>query len=323
MLEARDVTRYWPTATSCCSGVDDRRPAGPHRRADRSQRRRQVDAAARAVGRAAADARRARCSTGGRSPPTPPPSWRAGAPWCRRRACWPFPSPCSRSPCWASPCPGFRRTTAGRTRGGHRGARAAVGLSAAGGPPLRPPVGRRAPARPHRPRPVPARRVRGPCRRDAAACCSTSPPPISTSPTRASCSRPSAGRPSGDAPCSPSCTTSTSPRRLPTTGAAGARRGRGCGPCPPGPARRPAVGRLRLPRIRQPHPRRRPPVRAAAGRVLCPACPRNPARSGRTGPAAGRHHRLTGNVRPGVTPVFRRPVHMLSRSPKEHLQRCV
>ncbi len=56
-------------------------------------------------------------------------------------------------------------------------------------------------------------------------------------------------------------------------GAAGGRRNQGFGPSPPGPARRPAVGGLRLPRIHQPHPRRRPPVRAAAGRVLCPALP--------------------------------------------------
>ena len=137
--------------------------------------------------RARADARRACCSTGGALAALPAAEL-ARRP--RRRAAVEradaFPSPCSRSPCWASRC---RASTRLRRLPSAAALEAldAVGLSRPGGPPLRASVGRRAPARAHRPRAVPARRARraAPARR--AASCSTSPPPASTSRTRRWC----------------------------------------------------------------------------------------------------------------------------------------
>ena len=135
------------------------------------------------------------------------------------------------------------------------------------GPLLRPPVRRRAPARAHRPRAVPAGHAHLPRRRDAllpARRADRQPRPRASD---ARCWPPCAGRPSSAMPCWPclhdlnlAAALADDMVLLARTQvlAAGSVRRRA--------ARRPAVGRLRLRGAHQPDAAGRPPVRAAPGR---------------------------------------------------------
>ena len=137
----------------------------------------------------------------------------------------------------------------------------------------------------------------GPRRPRRAACCSTSRPPASTSPTRRlvlAAVRRQAGRErraGRDA--------RPQPRR-------GAGRRHGAARARPGRGRRARPAEVLrddllsaaygCPVSHQPHARRRPPVRAAAGRVLAPSLrPQSGSQRTHRAPAAGSHHRLTDN----------------------------
>ena len=263
-------------------------------------------------------ARRAR-----RSLPSPPPSWRGGAPWCRRRARSPFPSRCSRWPCWASRVPGFALPTAAAARRQRSRPSTPSACRALAGPPLRPSFGRRAPARAHRPRAVPARRAAGPRRRDPLLPARRAHLQPRSGPSGRWCWRPCAARPSRARRARRDAR--PQPRRGAgrRAGAAGGRPGHGRGPAPRGSAaticcRRPTAAGCctnRTPGGDRPFVL--PPAVFFASR-------RNPARSPHSDPLPAAATSLTWNVRPGshICLPGGSDAYAELRSPKEHLQRC-